>query len=180
MMDKEISVRFKISPKARRISVTVKPGGQVVAVRPIWSKQADVFRFLASKEKWIARAIGKMIQKKAIGANSGVNGFKMNKEAARLLVIKKISQINKQYRFKVGQIRIKNQVGRWGSCSARGNLNFNYRIALLPDNLAEYVVVHELCHLKELNHSPAFWRLVALTVPNHRALRRELRNVVFS
>lgn len=64
---------------------------------------------------------------------------------------------------------------RWGSCNARGDLSFNSRIAMLSPDVAEYIVVHELCHLKQMNHSKAFWDEVAAALPNWPALRRKLR-----
>ena len=64
---------------------------------------------------------------------------------------------------------------RWGSCNARGHLSFNSRIAMLSPEVAEYIVVHELCHLKQMNHSKAFWDEVAMALPNWSALRRKLR-----
>ncbi len=76
-----------------------------------------------------------------------------------------------------GRISVRNQRSRWGSCSRSGNLNFNYRIASLRPELQDYIVVHELCHLKEFNHKEGFWALVALTVPDWQALRAELRAI---
>lgn len=72
-------------------------------------------------------------------------------------------------------VRIRNSKTRWGSCSAKGNLNFHYKLVLLPPHLADYVIVHELCHLRELNHSLRFWSLVARHVPNYAYVRRELQ-----
>ncbi len=105
--------------------------------------------------------------------------FLAHKERARELVARKIPELNALpgYGFAVGRVAIRNQKSRWGSCSARGNLNFNYRVAFLPERLVDYVVVHELCHLRELNHSAAFWALVAQAVPDWRVKRRELRMI---
>ena len=72
-------------------------------------------------------------------------------------------------------VRIKNQKRRWGSCSAKGGLNFNWKLVLMPNAIMEYVIVHELCHLRELNHSPLFWDLVGSIVPSHRQHRAWLR-----
>lgn len=102
------------------------------------------------------------------------NEYKMHKEAARHLVTRRLAELNQVYGFKYGRISIRNQRTRWGSCSRQGNLNFHYKIALLPPHLADYVLVHELCHVRELNHSRRFWELVARTVPNFKEMRREL------
>jgi predicted metal-dependent hydrolase len=75
------------------------------------------------------------------------------------------------------KVFIKNSRSRWGSCSERGNLNFNYRIALLPPELADYVVVHELCHLVHFNHSPAFWAEVSKLIPEWKSARKRLKAV---
>ncbi|MCU0660293.1 MAG: M48 family metallopeptidase [Candidatus Pacebacteria bacterium] len=86
-----------------------------------------------------------------------------------------MAKFNKVYKFKFNKVSIKNQKTRWGSCSKRGNLNFNYKIALLPEKLAEYVVVHELCHLGQFNHSQKFWNLVAKTMPDYLDIKEELK-----
>ncbi|MCX7996590.1 MAG: M48 family metallopeptidase [Patescibacteria group bacterium] len=72
-------------------------------------------------------------------------------------------------------IRVKDVSSHWGSCSVRRNLNFNYRIAMVPPDLADYVIIHELCHLKEMNHSARFWALVAQYCPDYREKRRRLK-----
>jgi hypothetical protein len=94
--------------------------------------------------------------------------------AARVLVHERLAHFNQHYNFRFNRVSIKNQRTRWGSCSKLGNLNFNYKIALLPPQLVDYLIVHELCHLAEFNHSPRFHALVARAVPNHRELRRML------
>ena len=100
-----------------------------------------------------------------------------HREHARAFVHIRIQELNAGYNFSFNRIAIRNQRTRWGSCSKQKNLNFNYRIAWLPTHLADYIIVHELCHLQELNHSPNFWTLVSRAVPNHREVRRELREI---
>ena len=73
------------------------------------------------------------------------------------------------------KVRIRDQKKRWGSCSARGSINLNWRLILAPPAISDYVIVHELCHLKELNHSGRFWNLVAGAVPDHKSRRAWLR-----
>src|SRR5581483_3865122 len=90
------------------------------------------------------------------------------KEQARAICVSRVGFFNTFYGFKVGKIFIKNTKSRWGSCSERGNLNFNYKIVLLPSAVADYLIVHELCHLAEFNHGRAFWALVAQACPNYR------------
>jgi len=101
---------------------------------------------------------------------------KNNRETARILVENKISCFNKIYNFEINRIAIRNQKSRWGSCSKQANLNFNYRIIFLKPELADYLIVHELCHLGEFNHSKRFWNLVEKTIPNYKNINWELRN----
>lgn len=100
--------------------------------------------------------------------------YQANKEAARELVLRKLVQHNAHYHLVWGRVAIRNTRSRWGSCSKKGNLNFNYRIVLLPEHLQDYLVVHELCHLRHFNHSKHFWSLVAEAVPKYAQCRAEL------
>ena len=75
------------------------------------------------------------------------------------------------------KVTIRNQKGRWGSCSSKGNLNFNYRLHYLPQELMDYVVVHELSHRVYMNHSPEFWALVQRYMPNYKECQRKLREI---
>ena len=99
------------------------------------------------------------------------------KETACILAKNRIAYYNTIYNFKVNRVAIKNSKTRWGSASKKGNLNFNYKIALLPLELADYVIVHELCHLGEFNHSPKFWKLVGRALPNYKMLRKKFKNI---
>ncbi len=103
--------------------------------------------------------------------------YLLHKENARRLAHQRVAYFNHFYQFKVHRIAIRNQKTRWGSCSKKGNLNFNYKIVLLPSELADYVIVHELCHLGQFNHSPAFWKLVATTIPNYKAIKKQFKKI---
>jgi len=101
--------------------------------------------------------------------------YKKYKGQALALAVNRILYFNKIYGVKVNKINIKNQKTRWGSCSKKGNLNFNYKIALISGRLADYIIAHELCHLKEFNHKQKFWNLVGQAVPDYLEMRKELK-----
>jgi len=82
---------------------------------------------------------------------------------------------NEHYKLKYKRVTFRNQKTRWGSCSSDKNLNFNWRLIMAPIEIIDYVVVHELCHLKNMNHSAAFWRLVAEAVPDYKERRKWLK-----
>ncbi len=105
--------------------------------------------------------------------------FEEKKELARALVQEKVVYFNTFYQFNIKAIRIRNTTSRWGSCSSKGNLNFNYGIVYLPPELVDYIVVHELCHLKEFNHSKNFWNLVGEVIPDYKVRRMRLKKNLF-
>lgn len=97
------------------------------------------------------------------------------REEARVFVLGRLAYFNQFYNLKINRVAIKNTYRRWGSCSSKGNLNFNYKIIYLRPELADYLIVHELCHLGEFNHSPKFHALVAKTIPNYANINKELK-----
>ena len=103
--------------------------------------------------------------------------FLLHKEAARVLVQARLAHFNAQYQFTYGRVAIKNTLSRWGSCSTKGNLNFNYRLIHLSPEQQDYVIVHELCHVKEFNHAAGFWSLVAEQCPDFQRIRTELKKM---
>jgi predicted metal-dependent hydrolase len=100
-----------------------------------------------------------------------------NKEVARKIILARLFFFNSFYGFQLKDVRIKNQRTCWGSCSEKGNLNFNFRIVYMPERVRDYIIVHELCHLKEFNHSRDFWRLVEKTIPEQKDIRKQLRQL---
>lgn len=100
-----------------------------------------------------------------------------HKEQARALIHDRLHHFNQHYGLTWNRVAIRNQRRCWGSCSSLGNLNFSYKLLFLPPHLTDYIVVHELCHLLELNHGQRFWELVAEQIPDHRERRHELRRI---
>lgn len=131
---------------------------------------------IVEKREWILEKLE--VARKNAGAVAPKRSKKEiadDKNRALDVIQSRITHFNLVYRLSWKRIVIRNQKTRWGSCSSKGNLNFNSKIGLLPPHLADYIVVHELCHLAQMNHSQAFWNLVAQTIPDHRARRKEIR-----
>ena len=122
------------------------------------------------------RIVRRRIRRKTLKSHR--NTYLMQRESARTLIHQKLAEHNQHYNLKWEKVFIKNLKSRWGSCSRKGNLNFHYRIAFLPESLLDYVVVHEICHLQNFDHSKEFWDLVALRIPNHKECRKSLRMMV--
>ena len=100
--------------------------------------------------------------------------FAEHKEAARAMVHARLTYFNRHYGLTYKRVTIRAQRSRWGSCSKKGNLNFNFALLFLPPELCDAVIVHELCHLKEFNHGKAFWKLVGETIPDYAERKRKL------
>ncbi len=157
----------------RRLSLMVLPGGKAVVTVPRGA-EAQAAAFVASHQTWLVRARKKMAQAIALPVRSR-ESYRAHKEEVRAFVHTRLQHFNVHYQLRYERVAIKYTRRMWGSCSKKGNLNFNYALMHLPPHLADYIIVHELCHLKEHNHSPRFWALVAEMVPDYRVLRRELR-----
>ena len=176
MENREISYKLQKSRRSRRLRLSVYHNGSIAVSAPIAVGDGVIDRFLRLKSRWIFEKIAYFKKFKFEPIKRwGRRDYQKYKGITLNLVEQRILHFNKIYNYSVGKIAIKNQKTRWGSCSKRGNLNFNYKIALLPERLADYVVVHELCHLKEFNHSKKFWSLVGETVPNYLEMRKELK-----
>jgi len=143
---------------------------------PVALGDGVIDRFLRLKSSWIFEKIAYFKKFKFEPIRKfGKKDYEKYKDISLRLAQQKILDFNKIYNYPIGRILIKNQKTRWGSCSRKGNLNFNWKIVLLPRRLVDYVIVHELCHLKEFNHSLKFWDLVRETIPNFKELKAELK-----
>lgn len=103
--------------------------------------------------------------------------YVLHKEMARELILARLVHFNAHYNLEYKRVSIRNQRRCWGSCTSLKNLNFSYKLLFLPEHLCDYIIVHELCHLQELNHGRAFWRLVAQQVPDYKQRIKQLRAI---
>ncbi len=94
--------------------------------------------------------------------------YRWFRSQARYVITERVTLMSEKMGLRFGTIRIKDTVSRWGSCSRRGNLNFNWRLVIAPMHIIDYLVVHELVHLKEMNHSRRFWDMVSLYCPEYK------------
>ncbi|MBP6884352.1 MAG: M48 family metallopeptidase [Candidatus Pacebacteria bacterium] len=168
--------KIQETKRGRKIRLIIKHTGEIIVTKPYLTPNALVVRFIDQHKEWIDKNL-KRFKKRPIPLLSGKSkkDYIENKERSRALVHDRINYWNKDNRYSIGTIRIGNQKSRWGSCSKKGNLNFNYKVIYLPKEVLDYVIVHELCHLVHLNHSRAFWSLVESQIPNWSALRKELK-----
>lgn len=177
---REIDYTLKRSARAKKMRITVNCDASVVVTLPNLASEIFADKFLKEKFNWIFKKV------EHFKKNSAAPTIKLtkkdyleNKNKARKLIEDRVYYFNKLYNFKFNKISIRNQKTRWGSCSKKRNLNFNYRMMYLPENLRDYIIIHELCHLKEFNHSKRFWNLVGEIIPNYGQLRKELRKTIF-
>lgn len=165
------SVSVFVTRTARKtISIQIKADGMHVRA-PLRMSDTEIERFLDSKSKWIKKHLQMVAERK-----SAVNDLPpYTPEEIRDLASKALQIIPERVKHYAriigvdyGNITIRNQRTRWGSCSSKGNLNFNCLLMLLPDEIIDSVVVHELCHRKHMNHSPQFYAEVEKAFPNYQ------------
>lgn len=164
--------------RARNIRLTVRQDGAVRVSAPLRASVRLIESFIASKAEWIIAAQVRMRATPQPLIHSGTPAeYLAHKAQALALVTERLAHFNRHYGHTWTKVSIRNQRTRWGSCSRAGALSFNYRVALLPPELVDYLVVHELCHLAQMSHAPKFWALVAETVPEWRKLRSMLQKM---
>ncbi|MEQ2610138.1 M48 family metallopeptidase [Eubacterium ventriosum] len=160
-----------IRTKRKTISIKVNNDLTITVRAPIFTSDKEIGEILKSKEKWISKCIEQI--KRENEELSKIDYFAA--EEISKLADKALNYIPGRVKYYAniigvtyGKITIRNQKTRWGSCSSKGNLNFNCLLMLMPPEVIDYVVVHELCHRKQMNHSKAFWKEVEKILPNYK------------
>ncbi len=174
IFEREIEIKRSKGMKSLRLSVRAD-GRIVLSV----SKMYPLFlikQFLAGKQAWLEDSLAKIKTRNSLfSIRHTATEITKYKKQTKILVTERLKYFNQFYNLKYNRIAVRNQSSRWGSCSSKNNLNFNYRLCLLPAELADQVIVHELCHLQEMNHGKNFWALVAKTMPNYKVLEKKLK-----
>lgn len=173
----KIPYTFRKSRRVRYMRLTIKTDASLVVSVPWLLSEEMAMKFVRQKADWILGKINHFKNKKSSLPPATRKDYLKYKELAREIAEKKLKYFNEFYNFSLGRIFIRNQKTRWGSCSKSGNLNFSYRIIYLPEKLCDYIIVHELCHLGEFNHSKNFWALVQKTVSEYKEIKKEIRKM---
>lgn len=162
----------------RGVSIAVKRDGSCRVTAPPNVALRDIHALVEGRAGWIMQARQKMMAAPPSIMDIGnAHDYAKHKYAALKLVLERVAYWNAFYKFSYSHVAIKNMKSRWGSCSNEGKLTFTYRLVLLPPELVDYVVVHELSHLAVFNHSAAFWKTVARALPHYKELKKALRCV---
>ena len=171
----EIEVRRS---RRKTLSVEIRPDGGVLVRAPMYVPQYEIRKFVQQQEAWIEKHREKVLRREQEEAPDKV----LTEEEIRKLADQALQVIPERVAYwapkvgvRYGRITIRNQKTKWGSCSSKGNLNFNCLLMLAPEAVRDYVVVHELCHRKQMNHSEAFWAEVERVLPRYREARKWLK-----
>ncbi len=169
-------VTFRRNRRSKCMRITVSSDGNVLVTRPIYVSEERASSFLNEQIDWVRKKLTN--RKGNVDPDLAIHSpehYLEHKERARKLVEEKIGYWNRFYGFGFNRISIRNQKSRWGSCSSGKNLSFNYKIVFLKEELQDYLIIHELCHLKHMNHSREFWYLVAKASPEYKAYSKALK-----
>lgn len=160
-----------IRSRRKTVAIQITPDAQIIVRAPMRMSQREIQRFVEEKSGWIAGHLAKVRAQNAEAAESPLTqaDLKLLANQAKAVLPERAAYYARLMGVTYGRITIRHQATRWGSCSTQGNLNFNCLLMLAPAEVQDYVVVHELAHRKQMNHSAAFWAEVAAILPAYKA-----------
>lgn len=172
----EEAITYRIIRSSRKtIAIQITPVGEVIVRSPSRMRAEDIRKFVESKRSWIEKHLSRKAAEPAPAQLTQEEIRALARQAAKVIPAR-IAHFAPLVGVDYGRITIRRQRTRWGSCSGKGNLNFNCLLMLTPPEVLDYVVVHELCHRKELNHSVRFWAEVVKILPDYRVRRDWLKD----
>ena len=163
-----------IYSKRRTISLVIK-SGQLIVRAPFGTKQSKIKELIESHKSWIEKGIVKTKMRAESQEISKEEEKLLRKQAKAILPIK-TKYYSEIMGLKYGRITITGAKTRFGSCSSQGNISYSFRLMKYPDEAIDYVVVHELAHLVEMNHSDRFWSIVATVFPDYKRRKKLLKS----
>jgi len=163
--------------RARRYVLRVRSDGTIRVTLPRWGSQREARTFADSQRVWIEEQLRKLEIERARRkpAPPPIDEVRAVRARARRELPARLLELASLHGLTVTRISVRNQRWRWGSCSRSGHICLNWRLALMPEWVRDYVMVHELMHLRRMAHSPKFWKLVAAVCPEYQAARKWLR-----
>lgn len=168
----ESTLRLNIKRSRRNtIGLRINDDGSVTVFAPLRAGKADIDRAVKSKIDWIMKNREKILRENRVAEEKGFlseNDIRKLRSMAEEIIPRRVEFYAQKVGVTYGRITIRSQKTRWGSCSAKGNLNFNCLLMLMPTEVLDSVVVHELCHRKEMNHSQRFYAEVLKVFPEYR------------
>lgn len=167
-----------IKSNRKTILLEIKNDLRVIVRAPINTPNSRIEEFLKEKSKWLEKNLlemSKRIENRKQMPVLTEEDIKKARKLAKKIIPKKVSEFAKIIGVNFGRISIRLQKTKWGSCTAKGNLNFNCLLVFCPEEVLNYVIIHELCHVKQLNHSKAFWREVEKHCKNYKELQKWLK-----
>ncbi len=164
-----------VRSRRKTIAIQIDREGQVIVRTPYGITKRQVEEFLDEKKDWLLQTRQRVEKRKTEQIPISEEVRREGIERAKRIFPERTAYFAKRMGVDYGRITIREQKTRWGSCSSKGNLNFNWKLVLLDPELLDYVVVHELAHRREMNHSVAFWKVVEAELPDYRERRRRLK-----
>ena len=169
-----------IRSKRKTAAIQVMAQGNVVVRVPMLMDDADIMEMVRRNADWIRRQKKRLESKRQLEEKEVIKltdrEKKMLADKAKNVFKEKVSRAAKKMQVSYGRVTIRMQKTRWGSCSYEGNLNFNCLLMLAPEEVQDYVVFHELCHRKQMNHSKEFWSEVEKVCPDYKKQKKWLKD----
>jgi predicted metal-dependent hydrolase len=167
---------FTRHPRARRYVVRVRGDGAVCVTIPRWGSKREAAAFADSQRAWIEKQRARIDSARETSSMTmPLHEEHVWRARAAVELPERLNALAAQHGLVVSRVSVRNQRWRWGSCSPRGHICLNWRLMLMPASVRDYVLVHELMHLKRLDHSARFWKLVAAACPGYQQARAWLR-----